>query len=257
MRNGLFALLLLSLPAFVFASGGEAIPMQKAEINLRNQASLQRGARYFMNYCSGCHSLQYARYNLVAKDIGIVDKEGYVDKQLVKNNLIFTGVNVGDNIVTAMSHVQAANWFGVPPPDLTLEARRRGSNWIYNYLLSFYRDENRPWGTNNLLIKNVAMPNIFERLQGDVYPVVGDEMIIHNGATMASYPIEYLEWTQNGTMNPDEFKAMVNDITNFLTYVAEPAQLTRYKMGIFVLLFISLFFVLAYLLKKEFWKDVK
>ncbi|MFM4961611.1 cytochrome c1, partial [Aeromonas caviae] len=157
MKRIIFAVLAL-LPGLVLASGG-GFPLDKAEYDLSDKASLQRGAATFMNYCAGCHSTQYQRYNRVAADIGIPD-------DLMKENLVFTGAKIGDLMKSAMSEKDAARWFGAPPPDLTLVARVRGADWIYTYLRSFYVDETRPFGVNNAVFPSVGMPHVLEPLQG-------------------------------------------------------------------------------------------
>lgn len=222
-------------------------------IDHNDHSSLQRGAKYYMNFCSGCHSLQYMRYNRLAKDGGITDNDGNVADKLLRDNLIFTGQKVGDLIKTSLDKGTAAKWFGTPPPDLTLEARLRGADWLYNYLLGFYEDPSRPWGVNNVIFKDVGMPHVLAELQGKQRPVYR-----HHKAADGSdkQTIVGLELAEPGSMKPTEYRQMVNDMVNFLSYTANPVKEQSKRIGYFALLFLSVLFVLSWALKKEYWKDV-
>ncbi|MBL0485177.1 cytochrome c1 [Aeromonas caviae] len=243
MKRIIFAVLAL-LPGLVLASGG-GFPLDKAEYDLSDKASLQRGAATFMNYCAGCHSTQYQRYNRVAADIGIPD-------DLMKENLVFTGAKIGDLMKSAMSEKDAARWFGAPPPDLTLVARVRGADWIYTYLRSFYVDETRPFGVNNAVFPSVGMPHVLEPLQGT--PRAKFETHTLDGVEMQQ--VVSIKSDGNGEMNNEEYDQTVLDLVNFLVYSAEPVQQERERMGFWVLGFIAIFFIFTVLLKKEFWRDV-
>ncbi|MDX7715665.1 cytochrome c1 [Aeromonas caviae] len=243
MKRIIFAVLAL-LPGLVLASGG-GFPLDKAEYDLNDKASLQRGAATFMNYCAGCHSTQYQRYNRVAADIGIPD-------DLMKENLVFTGAKIGDLMKSAMSEKDAARWFGAPPPDLTLVARVRGADWIYTYLRSFYVDETRPFGVNNAVFPSVGMPHVLEPLQGT--PRAEFETHTLDGVEMQQ--VVSIKSDGNGEMNNEEYDQTVLDLVNFLVYSAEPVQQERERMGFWVLGFIAIFFIFTVLLKKEFWRDV-
>ena len=243
MKRIIFAVLAL-LPGLVLASGG-GFPLDKAEYDLSDKASLQRGAATFMNYCAGCHSTQYQRYNRVAVDIGIPD-------DLMKENLVFTGAKIGDLMKSAMSEKDAARWFGAPPPDLTLVARVRGADWIYTYLRSFYVDETRPFGVNNAVFPSVGMPHVLEPLQGT--PRAEFETHTLDGVEMQQ--VVSIKSDGNGEMNNEEYDQTVLDLVNFLVYSAEPVQQERERMGFWVLGFIAIFFIFTVLLKKEFWRDV-
>ncbi|WP_324031148.1 cytochrome c1 [Aeromonas caviae] len=243
MKRIIFAVLAL-LPGLVLASGG-GFPLDKAEYDLSDKASLQRGAATFMNYCAGCHSTQYQRYNRVAADIGIPD-------DLMKENLVFTGAKIGDLMKSAMSEKDAARWFGAPPPDLTLVARVRGADWIYTYLRSFYVDETRPFGVNNAVFPSVGMPHVLEPLQGA--PRAEFETHTLDGVEMQQ--VVSIKSDGNGEMNNEEYDQTVLDLVNFLVYSAEPVQQERERMGFWVLGFIAIFFIFTVLLKKEFWRDV-
>lgn len=224
------------------------------DINLRDQASLQRGAKYFMNYCSGCHGLEHLRFSQMATGIGMADADGKPLESIVKANLIFSGDRIGDLAVTSMTKDQSKAWFGTKVPDLTLETKIRGPQWVYNYLLSFYPDAHRPWGVNNAVFRDVAMPNVLESLQGVQKPVMKTI-----GKDADNRPIEEItgfELIQKGELTPHEFQQVAYDITNFLVFASDPKKLQRERLGVIVILFLIVFTAFAYLLKREYWKDV-
>jgi ubiquinol-cytochrome c reductase cytochrome c1 subunit len=235
---------LSSLP--VFAAGGHGVELEDADIDLSDQASLQRGAKYFVNYCMGCHSLQYMRYNRMAADIG-------VDEVTLRQNLILDGSKPGDLMTNSMRPEDGEKWFGTAVPDLTLATRWRSPDWLYTYLKTFYADPGRPYGVNNLVFPEVGMPHVLASLQGLQRPVY-EEQQGADGEAMKQ--VVALEPGEPGSMSPEEYDAMARDLTNFLTYAGEPTKLERQRLGIYVLLFLGLFFILAYALKKEYWKDV-
>ncbi|HVR80754.1 MAG TPA: cytochrome c1 [Luteimonas sp.] len=232
--------LLLSASAFA-AEGGDTL---QSGTDLGDQASLQRGAKLFMNYCSGCHSLQYLRYSRMAEDLGLSEDE-------VQANLNFTGAKVGEQVQVALTEDHARQFFGKMPPDLSVIARVRGSDWIYTYLKSFYLDESRPLGWNNKLFPNASMPNPLWQLQGLQHAEYGKK-----ADAGGDRPVEKLLLAQPGTQNPAEFDQTARDITAFLEYAGEPAALKRQNMGVWVILFLAFFTFLAWLLKKEYWRDV-
>ncbi len=221
------------------------IAMQPVSVSIQDKVRLQRGAKLFMNYCSGCHSLRYMRYNRIAEDLGLVDFSGQVDENLLRN-LIFTKVTPYEPVQIAMPLDDAKQWFGIIPPDLSLIAREKGADWLYHYLKSFYNDNSRPFGVNNLLVPNVAMPNILEPLMGQQALVVDNES--HR---------ESLLLVKHGEMLPIDFDSSLRDLVTFLVYVGEPVQLTRRKLGIFVVLFLSLLFIVVYFLNKIYWRHLK
>ena len=223
------------------AHAAEEGGMEPMNIRVDDIASLQRGSRLFFNYCSGCHSLQFMRYSRIAEDLKLDDKE-------VQASLIFTGAKIGDKATNQMPPALAASWFGKAPPDLSLEARAKGSDWIYHYLKSFYLDPSRPVGWNNTVFPNVSMPNPLWELQGLQVAVKKGE-----GGESA---IEKLEIKTPGRVSEAQYDQAVRDITAFLTYAGEPAALKRTSMGVWVLLYLAFFTFIAYLLKLEFWKDV-
>lgn len=216
------------------------VQLSEASINLNDEASLQRGAKYFMNLCSGCHSAEYMRYSRMAKDIKLTDTEGELLTDSIKTNLMFNTTDINSHIKSGMTRKDAQGWFGEPPPDLTMVTRVRGGDWVYTYLKSFYIDPNRPWGVNNNLFKSVAMPNVLEEYQGQ------QELVGHD-----------LKMVKPGKLDAQQFDIMVSDITNFLSYTAEPYRADRLYLGVWVLLFLSVLFIFAFLMKKEYWKDVK
>ena len=228
------------------AAEGEGGFIQPANNDIGNIASLQRGAKYFVNYCLGCHSANYVRYNRLAEDLGITEE------QLI-DNLMFTGERPYDTMISAMPAESAERWFGTAPPDLSLIARSRGTDWIYSYLKSFYLDDARPTGTNNLVLEATAMPHVLWELQGWQQPVM------HETAGDAAGPVvvERLEPATEGMLSAAEFDRVVRDLANFLDYVSEPVQLERRRLGIRVILFLLVFLLFAYLLKKEYWKQVR
>ena len=244
MKKLIVAFLLAASPMLGLAAGGN-VHLDDADIDLSDQASLQRGAKYFMNYCLSCHSAKYQRYNRMAKDLGLTEQE-------VIDNLMFTTDKIGDTMNIAMTADKGTEWFGNPPPDLSVIARARGVDWIYTYLRSFYLDETRPFGVNNHVFPDVGMPNVLWQLQGDQKAVY--KTVTHDG--VESEELERLEQASEGTMSPEEFDQVARDITAFLSYIGEPIQMERKRLGVWVLLFIAVFFVLSYLLKKEYWKDV-
>ncbi len=250
MRKLTFALIIAFLPALALAAGA-AVPLDPMEPDHTNKASLQRGAALFTNYCMGCHSTEYARYKRVAEDSGI-------DQELYEENLIFTGAKIGELMKISMSPEKSAEWFGVAPPDLTLVARVRGDDWLYSYFRGFYKDETRPFGVNNVVFDNVGMPHVMVNEQGlcaveprigegaSVDPLSGD---VRNADACPEYAIE-------GSMEAAEFDRAMYDLTNFLSYMADPVKVERERLGIFVLIFVAIFFVFAWLLNREYWKDV-
>lgn len=231
-------LLVLGTLLFKLAQASEtSIKLQQAHIYPSDKASLQRGAKLFMNYCSGCHSLQYMRYQRIAEDLGINEK-------LLKENLIFSAAKPGDPVESALLPTDAKNWFGVVPPDLTLIAKIRGVNWLYTFLHGFYQDDNRPWGTNNILFPEVAMPHVLAPLQG----------IQSYNLAKPEQPQPILLLKQPGLLTAREYDQAINDLVNFLAYTAAPEKLKRQYLGMGVLLFLAIFAILTYLLKKQYWK---
>jgi ubiquinol-cytochrome c reductase cytochrome c1 subunit len=244
MKKQLFVLLLALAPAWVFAAG-PGIHLDKANIDPTNTQSLQRGARLFVNYCLSCHSASLMRYERMGKDLGI-------SEELVSENLMFTGGKVGELMTVATAPADAKEWFGTVPPDLTVIARSRGADWLYTYLRSFYRDDSRNVGVNNLAFPDVGMPHVMWELQGWQEPII-TTVKDHDGKEIKVVDLELVE---PGLMTEKEFDRAIRDLVNFLDYMGEPAKHDRRALGVKVLMFLFVFLVLAYLLKREYWKDV-
>ncbi len=237
---GIAAGMLVSLSAFASSGGG----LMQAGTDLTDRASLQRGAALYMNYCSGCHSLKYMRYSRIGEDLGLSEEE-------VMQNLNFTGAKFGEQVQVSLNEADANKWFGKMPPDLSLIARVRGSDWIYTYLKSFYLDESRPLGWNNKLFPNASMPNPLWQMQGLQHAEYGEL-----DKTTGERPVHGLKIAQPGTQTAAQFDQTVRDITAFLEYAGEPAALKREKLGVWVILFLAFFTFMAWMLKHEYWKDV-
>lgn len=236
--------LLLALPTAAFAAGA-AVHLDKAPINVQDQESLQRGARVFVNYCLNCHSAGYARYNRM-QDFGLTEQQ-------IKDNLLFAAEKPGETMYVAMKVGDAKAWFGAAPPDLSVITRSRGADWVYTYLRNFYRDDTRPTGWNNTVFDKVGMPHVLHELQGQLSPVYRTE----KDAEGKEHPVlERLELNKPGTLTLAEYDALVGDLVNYLAWMGEPAKSTRMNIGLAVLLFLGIFFVVAFYLKKEYWKDV-
>jgi len=294
MKNQLtiFLLALASLSFSALASSsGDILPNDQmpSYSEHRLTTSMQNGMQIYMNNCMGCHSLKFQRYNRSAKDLEIPE-------ELMISNLMFTGEKIGDLMTNNMPTAAAENWFGTAPPDLSLIARSRNPHWLYNYLRGFYKDDSRPYGINNTVFKDVGMPHALQALQGiqdktekvkklenDIAYAEGDiasarqdmkdekegdfdkiitdaEHLIHGNQ------VELVELSENGKyfvlikpgeLSLKEFDSAMIDLVNFLEYIGEPIKRERKAMGVYVLLFILFFIGVAYLMKKEYWKDIK
>lgn len=245
--KGLFAALLLA-PLFALAAG-DHVKLDRAPIDEEDHASLQRGARHFANYCLNCHSAAYMRYNRL-QDIGLTEAQ-------IRDNLVFTGVKVGELMRIAMDPKDAKNWFGATPPDLSVVARSRasadgsGADWLYTYLRGFYRDAERPTGWNNTVYANVGMPHALWELQGE--QVLVERKVQGDGFMKTE---KALKLDKPGQLTPAQYDEMVADLVNYMVYMAEPVRGSRKTIGMFVLMALGVLFVFAYALKKEYWKDV-
>lgn len=228
------ALVLAFLPAFAGAAG--KVHLEDAPIDLQDKASLQRGAGLFMNYCAACHSLQFMRYSRLAEDLELTPEQ--VEQFIIKGD-----AKIGDLMKTGMPRGDGQAWFGKAPPDLSTTARGKigQEDWIYTFLKSFYVDESRPMGWNNTVLAGSSMPNVLWELQG------------LQRKTEEGFVIQEHE---RGRLSPEEYDRAITDISAFLTYVGEPARLKRESLGVYVILFLSFFTLMAWLLKKEYWKDV-
>ncbi|MGA0025491.1 MAG: cytochrome c1 [Burkholderiales bacterium] len=245
--NKLIAVLLF-VPALALAAG-DPVQLDRAPIDEEDQASLQRGARHFVNYCLNCHSANYMRYNRL-QDIGLAPQQ-------ILDNLVFTGVKVGDLMTIAMDPKDAKSWFGATPPDLSVTARSRasadgsGADWLYTYLRGFYRDAARPTGWNNTVYPNVGMPHALWELQGE-------QVLVERKVQGAGYlkTEMALKLDRPGTLSPAEYDEMVADLVNYMVFMGEPVRSDRKTIGMLVLTALGLLFLLVYALKKEYWKDV-
>ncbi|MDG3089076.1 cytochrome c1 [Vibrio hannami] len=234
------------LPTLAFAAGGSSVPLDAANNDLRDKASLQNGAKLFMNYCFGCHSTQYQRYQRVAEDIGI-------PLDLMKEHMVFDPeAKIGDLMENAIPEKDAAKWFGAPPPDLTLVARVRGTDWLYTYLRTFYHDPAKTFGVNNIVFPSVGMPHVLEELQGVTTPVYETHTV--DGVEVTK--VVGVESDGTGELSASEYDNAVRDLVNFLEYSAEPMKLERQAMGWWVMGFLVIFTIVVVLLKKEYWRDV-
>ena len=252
-------LFILASPASYSASSG--LKLDPVEIDVTDQASLQRGAKTFVNYCLSCHSASYMRYNRMAKDIGLTEEQ-------VKKSLMFGPEKIGDTMSIAMRPDDAKKWFGVAPPDLSVIARARGTDWLYTYLRTFYVDDSKPIGTNNLVFKDSAMPHVLWQQQGYMMqdengeftsiakkPVVGANRLSKDDFSPSSFEYKLLSAADNQPAAFD-YNLMVRDLVNFLAYISEPSKIQRLALGPWVLLYILLFIVVAYFMKKAFWEDI-
>lgn len=236
LRTYLFILCMAPLAIFAAPPG---MPLDKAPIDTKDNASLQRGAETFVNYCLTCHAASYMRYNR-HRDIGL-------DEPTVLDKLVFTGQKAGDLMLTAMSEKEGEEWFGVVPPDLSVIARSRGADWLYTYLRAFYRDSTTVPGWNNLVFDRAAMPHVLYELQGEQKLVVN----IVDGKE-----IESLELEKPGKLSVSEYDQYVADLVNYLVYLGEPAANDRKRIGMYVLIFLFGFLALSIALKREYWRDI-
>lgn len=262
--GGLFLALLIALlltPATVWSAASNW-PMEPMKPNLQDLPSLQNGARLYMNYCLGCHALGFQRYERTADDLQI-------PHDIALENLVFTGQAIGELMITAMDADAAKGWFGAAPPDLTMVARVRGAEWIYNYLKTFYLDDTRPFGANNKVFPNVGMPHVLMDLQGvqrsgciQVPKIAANRGEMRDplepGLRITEEQCGHLVLEEGtGRFTPDEFDQAVYDISNFLYYTGEPSRLERHRIGIYVLLFLLILYVFTWLLGREYTKAVR
>lgn len=246
------AIALLLAPAFGMAAGG-GVTLEAPGNDVADVASLQRGARNFVNYCLACHSAQYIRYNKLRDDLRLTDEQ-------VEDNLMFAARKVDETMTIAMARADAERWFGQAPPDLTLVARSRGTDWLYTFLRTFYVDELSATGVNNLVLPNASMPHVLWDLQG-LQQASFSSSTDANGNEIDHFGepayFESFEQVSAGKLTPEEYDQFVRDLVNFLDWAGTPEQLQRRTLGIWVLIFLFVFLIFAYLLKVEIWKDVK
>jgi ubiquinol-cytochrome c reductase cytochrome c1 subunit len=262
MKKAILVLLCAFLPGAVFAAGAEGVKLDPVKIDLSDKASLQRGARLFVNYCLSCHSASYMRYNRMAADLGIPDADVVKYMEFIPDAK--GDIKPGALMKANMTPDVAKAAFNTVPPDLSVEARARGPKWIYTYMRSFYPDPKRPSGWNNTVFPNVSMPHVLQDLQGvqrPVYRTVKLESVVEQDGKKVKKEFDeqvfdHFDIDKAGSMTTEQYNSAMRDLTNFMVYMGEPAKLVRYHIGISVLVFLAIFFVIAYLLKKEYWKDV-
>lgn len=239
-----------SLTAGVHASEG-GIPWDKAPNRTNDMAALQNGAKLFVNYCLNCHSAAFMRFNRL-QDIGLTTQQ-------IKDNLLVTNAKVGDTMKAAIDPKQAGEWFGANPPDLSVIARSRagsqgsGADYLYTYMRTFYRDDSKPTGWNNLAFPNIGMPHVLWELQGDRHPVF--ESVTEHGHT--TQLLKKWEQVSPGTMSPEQYDQAVGDLVSYLQWMGEPVQNSRVRIGVWVLIFLGIFTFLAWRLNAAYWKDIK
>ncbi|MBM6549875.1 cytochrome c1 [Marinomonas ostreistagni] len=259
MKKMFATVALVFASTMTFAAGGANVHLEHMSPDLDDKASLQRGLQVYTNYCAGCHEMKYARYERAANDLGI-------PHDLFEQNLLPADKKIGELMTNSMNADDAAQWFGATPPDLTLEARLRGPDWVYTYLKSFYEDESRPWGVNNTVFPSVGMPNVLEHLQGVRHMTCAQAPALDEhgkpkfdtltGDVLTEEQCNVVVQKTAGQLSEEEFDQLAYDVTNFLVYVAEPSRQEAESLGIKVLLFIVLFGIFAYLLNKEFWREI-
>ena len=280
MRKYLFALLLVLAPTFVLAAAG-GYPLDRAPSRASDMAALQNGAKLFVNYCLNCHSASLMRYNRL-KDIGLTDAQ-------IKANLLFSADKVGETMKVAMTVADSKQWFGAPPPDLSVITRARsssagsGADYVYTYLRSYYRDASRPTGWNNLVLQNSAMPHVLWERQGPrelLTTLVHEQESESKGKTWETVTTSYdrngiatvkkellsghaghasfqAQFTNLDKTADVQYERDVADLVGFLTYVSDPSAMTRQRLGVWVLLFLGVFSVVAWWLNSVYWRDVK
>ena len=238
---------ILALTLWVYATVGIAAgrhgpELLDANVSLGSKASLQRGARTFVNYCLSCHSAAYMRYNRLVEDLDL-------SEEAVEKNLMFTTNKIGNTMTVAMQPQDAEQWFGVAPPDLSVIARSRGADWLYSYLLGFYLDDSRPTGMNNLYFPDTAMPHVLWELQGLQRLVEAQEDAHgHRGPN--------LEIVVPGKLDRSQYEKTVRELVSFMVYLAEPAKLVRYRVGFWTIAFLLVLLAATYLMKRDYWKDI-
>ncbi|TDV69956.1 cytochrome c1 [Pseudomonas sp. LP_7_YM] len=251
MKTLLSIFILAALPVLSLAAGHADSESARVNIDVSDKAAMQDGVQTFVTYCMGCHSARFQRYERVADDLGI-------PHDVMLGKLMLTGAKLGDHMVSAMQPVDARLWLGVAPPDLTLVARVRGTDWLYDYLRSFYEDPARPWGVNNTVFPNVAMPNVLAGLQGR--QVIDCEKS-HAPMPGSSVPRDGCDRLTilpgTGSLSEGQFDDKVKNLVTFLAYSANPDKLQHQRIGTYVLLYLAILFAFAYLLKREYWKDMR
>lgn len=244
---------LLIVPLFfvstTWAAGGETFPNDSFPADMSNADAIQRGAKFFVNYCQGCHSLKFQRYNRIGMDTGL-------NEEIIKENLIFTGAAVGQPMLSAIPQEQAVNWFGKVPPDLSLTARAKGKDYIYNYLRAFYQDDSKTMGVNNAVFPDVGMPHVLATLEGIKQAKYEEVCQESDGKKECTKHIVGFTKPVGGSLDETDYESVVRDLSQFLYYVSDPSEIKRHAIGPWVLGFLVIFTLVMYALKKEYWRDV-
>lgn len=243
--------LVISITFSLKISATNLVQLKNVNIDLNNNVSLQKGAKIYFNHCQGCHGIKYMRYATLAEGIGLKSTEEKSIEMIIKETFMHATKNANENsqILGAMSKETASKWFGKAPPDLSLISRYRGKDWLYTYMNSFYKDDTKTWGVNNLLFPDVGMPHVLLRFQGV-------QILKENSHNMTNID-DLLELIENGELSKNEYNNMVKDLVTFLSYVGEPTQVERENLGIKVIIFLVILMILLYMLKKEYWKDIR
>ena len=244
LLNNITIIFFLMFSVEIFATADSKLVHM--DVDLSDQQSLQRGAKIFVNYCLSCHSAKYMRYNRMGSDLSVKD-------QVLKKNLMFGSEKVGDVMDISMREEDSINYFGVAPPDLSVIARSRGADWLYSYFLTFYKDESRPFGVNNLVYKDTAMPHVLWELQGiQRLASKKDVTTVYYDPTYK----DYLELLTPGKQTERQYDRTIRDLVNYLVYISEPIKLKRTKIGVWVMFYLFIFLLITYMLKKDYWKDI-
>lgn len=247
MTMARLAILLAALFPLTLFAAGSGVALEKSKIDPGNVNSLQRGARNFMNYCSGCHSAKYVRYKTIGQDLELSEI------QLI-DNLMFNAEKTFETINVSMRADDASRWFGVVPPDMSLIARSKGSDYVYNFLKGFYVEADSPTGVNNLFLAGTSMPHVLWQMQGFQKAVFSEH---DDGDGNFTTIFDGFEPISSGSMDADDYDEFVRDTSNFLAYIAEPIRSDRRKLGVWVIMYLIFFLIIASMLKKQIWKDVK
>ncbi len=229
------------------SAAGGGVALEPANVDRDNINSLQRGAANFMNYCSGCHSAEYVRFKTIGKDLDLPEK-------MLIDNLMFNAEKTFEVIQVSMPPKDSARWFGKTPPDLSLMARAKGVDYVYNFLKGFYIDKDSPTGVDNVVLAGTSMPHVLWELQGYQSANFSEH---HNDDGSVTVSFDGFEQRVAGKMDSEDYDEFVRDTVNFLAYMAEPIRSDRRKLGVWVLMFLTFFFIIARMLKKQIWKDVK
>lgn len=252
MRNFIKILLIspwLLLSSVMAAGGEETFPNDHFNADMSQSEAIQRGAKYYVNYCLGCHSLEFQRYNRIGMDTGL-------DEEVIKKNLIFTGAAIAQTMESAIPAEASVEWFGKAPPDLSLISRAKGKDYVYNYLRAFHKDDSKTMGTNNTVFPDVGMPHVLVNLEGIKEAKYEEHCHEVAGEQVCNQHIVGFTEPVGGTLDKQGYESVVRDLSQFLYYVSDPSEIKRHAIGPWVLAFLVLFTLMMYILKREYWRDV-